>query len=590
MPATTAHRPPAAEPEEPGPDLRAADRLLKQAARRKPRWAPVLALAVLAGTAASLALPATLAGAVDGVLTGRGERACVPCFAALAVLVCSEALTQLADPHATADATALVRGDLLRHITEAGCPPDEYPPGDLVARLTGSAAEAGAAVPSVAYCGAQIALSLGAVAALAVLYPPLALTFLLAAPLSFAVIRRYLRRTTRLVAGYQEGQAAVAARLLGALSGIRTITAAGTVDREIERVLRPVPDLSRRGRELWDSQQRIAWYASLLAPVTQISVLVVAGYAVATGALSPGGLLAALGYSTVGLSYLGTAQSLLALARARAGAARVAAVLARPARIPGTLALPPGGGALELRAIRLTRRGATILDRLDLTVPAGRCVALVGRSGSGKSLLAALAGRLSDPDEGAVLLDGARVDQVRTEDLRAAVVYAFADPALPGESIQDAIALAPWPIPARRVREAARAAHADAFIRRLPDGYLTPLADAPLSGGERQRLGLARAVAHGGRLIILDDATSSLDTVTEAFVARAFDRALRGRTRLVITHRAAVAARADHVAWLDQGRIRAMAPHAELWQDPDYRAVFQSPQDRETPSRTNAHP
>jgi ATP-binding cassette subfamily B protein len=576
MPATTAHRPPATAE---GLDLKAADRLLRQATRRTPRWAPVLVLAVLASTAASLALPATLAGAVDGVLTVRGERACVPCFAALAVLICSEALTQLADPHATADATATLRGDLLRHITEAGCPSDGYAPGDLVARLTGSVAEAGAAVPSVVYSGAQIALSLGAVTALALLYPPLALTFLLTAPVSFTIIRRYLRRTTRLVVGYQEGQAAVAARLLDALGGIRTITASGTVNREIERVLRPVPELSRRGRALWNSQQRIAWYASLLAPVTQIAVLMVAGYAVATGALSPGGLLAALGYSTVGLSYLGTGQSLLALARARAGAARVAEVLAQPVQIPGTRPLPPGGGALEFRSITVTRPGVTVLDRLDLAVPAGTCVALVGRSGSGKSLLAALAGRLSDPDEGAVLLDGVRIDQVRAEELRAAVAYAFADPFFSGESVEDAIALAPWPIPAERVREAARAAQADAFIRRLPAGYLTSLAHAPLSGGERQRLGLARAVAHGGRLIVLDDATSSLDTVTEAVVARAFDRALRGRTRLVVTHRAAVAARADEVAWLDQGRIRAKAPHAELWQDREYRAVFQTPED-----------
>lgn len=575
MHAITARRPAAAASDL---DLKAADRLLRQAARRRPRWVPVLALAVLASTAASLALPATLAGAVDGVLTGQGERTCVPCFAALAVLICSEALTQLADPHATADATALLRGDLLHHIAEAGRPRDGYASGDLVARLSGSAAEAGAAVPSVTYSGAQIALSLGAVTALGLLYPPLALTFLLTTPVSFSVVRHYLRRTTRLVAGYQEGQAAVAARLLDALAGIQTIAASGTVSREIERVLCPVPELSRRGRELWNSQQRIAWYTSLLAPVTQISVLVVAGYAVATGALGPGGLLAALGYSTIGLSYLGTAQSLLALARARAGAARVAAVLAQPVQIPGALPLPPGEGTLEFRSIRVTRSGATVLDQLDLTVPAGTCVALVGRSGSGKSLLAALAGRLSDPDEGAVLLDGTRLDQVRPEDLRAAVAYAFADPSLPGENIEDAIALAPWEIPAQRVREAARAAQADAFIRRLPAGYRTPLARAPLSGGERQRLGLARAVAHGGRLIVLDDATSSLDTVTEAVVARAFDQALRGRTRLVVTHRAAIAARADDVAWLDQGRIRAMAPHAELWQDPDYRAVFQSPE------------
>lgn len=608
----------------PGPDLAAGDRLLRQVARRSPHWPAVLALAVLASTAATLALPAALAGAVDAVLAGRGDSACVPCFTTLAALVGSEALTQLADPHTAAAATALLRTDFLRHSVAGGGDPDRPAPGDLVARLTGNTAEAGTAAASVIYSAAQVALSLGAVIALGVLYPPLALTFLATGPVSFLLVRRYLRRTTRLAVGYQEGQAAVAARLLDALAGIRTIAASGTVEREIERVLRPVPELSRRGRELWHSQRRIAWQTSLLAPATQIPVLAVAGYAVGTGALSAGGLLAALGYSAAGLGFFGTAQSLLALARARAGAARLAAVLDRPAPPPGTRPLPPGGGRLELRGVRVERGGATVLDGVELTVAAGSCVAVVGRSGAGKSLLAALAGRLAEPQAGTVLLDGVPVDQIEPGQLRAAVAYAFADPALYGETIEDALALgtvstpgestrAAVPAarsetvdegdgadgadrtggadmtdpshageqrePTERVRQAAEAVAADAFIRRLPAGYRTPLAQAPLSGGERQRLGLARALAHGGRLIVLDDATSSLDTITEAVVVRAFDQALAGHTRLVVTHRAAVADRADAVAWLDGGRIRALAPHRHLWQDPDYRAVFPAAQE-----------
>ncbi|WP_084316213.1 ABC transporter ATP-binding protein [Actinospica robiniae] len=562
----------------PDRDFAAADRLLRQTARSTPRWPIALALCVLGSTAASLVLPAALAKAVDGALSAQGARACVPCFATLGVLILAEALTQLADPHATADATMFLRGRLLEHIAAIGRLPEWCAPGDLVARLTGSAAEAGAASTSVVYFAAQIVMSAGAVVALGLLYPPLALTFLLTAPACFVLVQRYLRRTTNLVVEYQQGQAAVAARLLDALTGIRTITASGTADREVERVMQPVPALSERGRALWNSQRRIAWSTSLLAPFTQLCVIAVAGYGVGTGALSTGGLVAAIGYTTTGLSFFGTAQTLLALARARAGAARIAAVLAEPVRSPGTRRLPAGLGQLELRAVRVSRAGKAILDKLDLTIPAGACIALVGNSGSGKSLLAAVAGRLTDPDEGSVLLDGAPIDEVRPEELRAAIAYAFTDPALPGETVEDVIALAPQALATQRVHDAARACQADAFIRRLPDGYLTPIAQTPLSGGERQRLGLARAIAHGGRLIILDDATSSLDTITEAVVAKALDSALDGRTRLVVTHRAAVAARADAVAWLDEGRIRAMAPHVELWQDPDYRAVFRPSQ------------
>lgn len=117
-------------------------------------------------------------------------------------------------------------------------------------------------------------------------------------------------------------------------------------------------------------------------------------------------------------------------------------------------------------------------------------------------------------------------------------------------------------------------------MRRLPDGYDTLVADAPRSGGESQRLGLARAFAHGGRLLILDDALSSLDTVTEARIAEALVNGGAGGTRLLVAHRTATAARADAVAWLDGGRVRAVGPHEELWRAAEYRAVFGSGPER----------
>jgi ATP-binding cassette subfamily B protein len=191
-------------------------------------------------------------------------------------------------------------------------------------------------------------------------------------------------------------------------------------------------------------------------------------------------------------------------------------------------------------------------------------VAVVGRSGGGKSLLAALAGRLADPDGGQILLDGVPLASLERGELRNAVGYAFARPALFGATIAEAIG--------GDAERAARSACADPFIRRLPLGYGTPPSEAPMSGGELQRLGLARAFAHPGRVLVLDDATSSLDTVTEVQVGDVLTR--DGRTRLIIAHRVGTAARADLVAWLDGGRVRACAPHHELWPDPDYREVF----------------
>jgi ATP-binding cassette subfamily B protein len=206
-------------------------------------------------------------------------------------------------------------------------------------------------------------------------------------------------------------------------------------------------------------------------------------------------------------------------------------------------------------------------------VPGGATVAVVGPSGAGKSTLAAVSGRLLDPDEGDVTLDGVPLRQLPHDTLRRSIGHAFARPVLVGDTVGSAIALglaAPAP---QRVRAAARAARVDAVVDRLPAGYDTRLADAPLSGGEAQRLGVARALG-AQRLLVLDDATSSLDTVTEYEVGQALIEAADRRTRLVITHRAGTAARADLVAWLDRGRLRGYGPHDVLWHDPGYRALF----------------
>ncbi|GAA2261412.1 hypothetical protein GCM10010104_68600 [Streptomyces indiaensis] len=186
----------------------------------------------------------------------------------------------------------------------------------------------------------------------------------------------------------------------------------------------------------------------------------------------------------------------------------------------------------------------------------------------------AVGARLADPDGGEILLDGVPLRELGHDDLRGAVGYAFARPALLGGTVEQAIGLGlAAPSPAR-VRKAARTARADDFVRRLPYGYGTPVADAPRSGGESQRLGLARAFAHGGRLLILDDALSSLDTVTERHITDALLGDGPGTTRLLVAHRGATAACADAVAWLDGGRVRAVGRHEELWRLPEYRAVF----------------
>jgi ATP-binding cassette subfamily B protein len=207
-----------------------------------------------------------------------------------------------------------------------------------------------------------------------------------------------------------------------------------------------------------------------------------------------------------------------------------------------------------------------------VTLPGGRPIAVVGRSGSGKSTFAALAARLTDPDDGTVRLDGVPLRELSAEVLRREVGVAFERPVLVGATVADAVGIAHDRPGSSAVTDVLRAARADTFVSRLPAGPATALAEAPLSGGETQRLGLARAW-HARRLLVLDDATSSLDTATEAEILRLLTGDVR-RTHLIVAHRAGTAAQCACVVWLDRGRVRAVAPHRRLWNDPEYRAVF----------------
>ncbi|WP_063838260.1 ABC transporter ATP-binding protein [Saccharothrix sp. ST-888] len=575
---------------------RAGDLLLRATLRGSALATSLLLLAILVGTVATVALPATLAAAVDEALAGRTGHATWVFLLTLAVLTAAETGSDLAEPWTAAANTAGLSRRLVRHALALGLPGSRrFGTGDLVARLVAAAPEAGGAAAALGYAAVQTAASVAALVALALIDPAPALVVLAGAPVGLIAVRLFVRRASQAAADYQLAQADLLTRLLDALAGLRTIRAAAGTDREIARILRPLPDLDRAGRALWADQRTVLWRTALLLPVLQIGTLAVAGTEAATGRVTPGELLAAVGYTTLALGFLGSAQSLLAFARARAGAARLAEILDTPAMPPGNRELPDGPGELVFDEATVRIDGATVLDRVSCRVPAGATVALVGPSGSGKSTLAALAGRLIDPDEGRVLLDGVPLTEIRTGRLRRAVTYAPPRPALLGDTLADALAYTDPPAPGPPdVRAAALDAQADAFIRRLPDGYDTPLRGLRLSGGQIQRLGLARAIARGGRLIILDDATSSLDTATEARIDTAIRRALPGRTRLVVAHRAATAAQADLVAWLDAGRLRALAPHRTLREDPGYRALFADscgpPDEPDRPSSTAPGP
>ncbi|MFC4912322.1 ABC transporter ATP-binding protein [Actinomadura gamaensis] len=559
--------------------MTAADRLVARTARDGGFWTAVLSVGALGGAALQLLLPSVVGRAIDGLVSGNATRDGWT-FAAAGVVagiaVC-EVLTAWATGVTGTEAAAGLRRVLLDRVLGAGpAITRRHPEGDLATRTGLNAEELGQAPAALVTSAALLIPTIGGLVALAFIDLWLLGALIAGLAVITLVLRGFLRATTVHAAGYQRTQSDIAARLTDALTGIRTIAAAGTSDLEARRILTPLPTLREHGLRLWRANARAGVQAGLAVPLLEVAVLTVGGWRLASGGLSLGALYAAARYAVLGAGLSGALGQVGQLARSRAAAARVTEILSEPVTRYGTRSLPvSGSGILEFRDVAVSTPDGEGLSGVDFVVPGGAATAVVGRSGSGKSLLAALAGRLLDPDEGTVLLDGVPLPKLSRSALRSAVGYAFERPVLLGETVTDALALGVPRAHEKRVLEAATAARASSFLERMPSGYATALADAPMSGGERQRLGIARALAQGERLLILDDATSSLDTVTEREIGAALTSAADGRTRLLVAHRVATAAEADQVLWLEGGRVRAQGPHHELWRaHSGYRAVF----------------
>lgn len=532
-------------------------------------------LAVVAGlsAAAELALPLVIGRTVDAIVAGGDAgRTLAWALALIGILAVADPVRDLLAGLAPANRTAQLRGRLVRHTLALGARRPEAT-GDVVSRVLTSAAEAGQGGVAVVLAVVAVIPVAGAVAALAYLDPWLVAGYLAGAVAVTGLLRRHVRDTSDAVVRYQRAQADIAARLSDALAGRRTIAAAATVPAEIRRCLHPLPDLSAAGHGTWRVLARSAGQSALAGPMVHLSVVAVGGWLLAGGRLTPGELLAAIQYGALGAGIGGLVAGFSRVARARAGARRVAEVLNHPVPRYGHRRLPRGPGVLTFRDVTLAAGGIPVLTGVTVTLPGGRPIAVVGRSGSGKSTFAALAARLADPDAGLVCMDGVPLTELSEDALRREIGVAFERPALVGATVADAVGLAHDRPDAAAVADVLRAACADTFVSRLPHGAATALAESPLSGGEAQRLGLARAW-HARRLLVLDDATSSLDTATEAEILSLLTGG--GRTHLIVAHRAGTAAQCATVVWLDGGRVRAVAPHRQLWTDPDYRAIFGS--------------
>jgi ATP-binding cassette subfamily B protein len=393
------------------------------------------------------------------------------------------------------------------------------------------------------------------------------------APVPFVVVSaaRFNRLSRPALQEVQQRIAELTAEAEESVSGIRVVKAFAREEHMLERFRRSVARVF--DQNVYSTRLR-AFYSPLLGFLPSLGlavVLIIGGREVINDSMSLGDFTAFYTYLVIltgpmrmlGMS-LGMAQ------RAVASGNRMFEILDREPRIaspPGAPALPAGSGRVEFKGVSLRYDGgAPALEDVDLDVEAGQTVALVGPTGSGKTSLVALIARLYDPSTGSVSIDGADVRSVELESLRRQVAFVADDSFLFSASVAENIAYAKADASTEEIELAARRAQADGFIRRLPEGYDTVIGERgmTLSGGQRQRIAIARSLLADPRILILDDATSSVDATTEAEIKLGLREAMRGRTTFVVAHRLSTISLADEVVVMEGGRIADRGTHEEL--------------------------
>jgi ABC-type multidrug transport system fused ATPase/permease subunit len=431
---------------------------------------------------------------------------------------------------------------------------------------------------------ALVTILLAAVA-MFLLQPELAAISLAPVPFVVLIAYRYGHRSRPAMQEAQQRIAELTADAEENVSGIRVVKAFAQEQRQYDR-------FGRSAQRVFDQQlltTRIqAFYSPLISFLPNLglaAILLFGGREVINGSLSLGAFTAFYAYLLILISPMQSLGYLLGAGqRAAASGARIFQVLDREPEIvspPDAPALSPGPGAVSLCDVGLSFPGTThpSLAGIDLEVPGGQTIAIIGAMGSGKSALMSLLPRLYDVSTGSVSIDGVDVRDVQLGSLRREIAIVNDDPFLFSATVHDNIAYARPEATREEVERAAAAAQADGFIERLPLGYDTRVGERglTLSGGQRQRLAIARAILAAPRILVLDDATSSVDASTEQEIKSALEEVMAGRTTFVIAHRLSTIALADRIVVLEDGRLVADGTHDELLDVSElYREIVQS--------------
>jgi ATP-binding cassette subfamily B protein len=459
---------------------------------------------------------------------------------------------------------------------------DRVGPGELMSRASSDSEHVARMMDSIGHTIGYVLTVFAVAIVLLAIDWKLALIVLLPLPLTslagWSYSRRYHARTERLQESW--GEAATLAE--ETIAGIRVVKGLGAGDPLAAR-------FRARSQAIVDRALDIARLDAVFMPTLEflpllglLAVLWFGGRRVVSGELSLGSFVAFNAYVVMlmwPLRVLG--QRVTTLQKAVGASARISEVLDAEPRLREPrhpVELDGVRGDVTLESVHFGHEGdRPVLDGLDLRVPAGESLALVGATGSGKSTVAGLLARLYDPEAGAVRLDGQDLRELRLADVRRAVALVFDETFLFTDTIRENIRFGRPDAPDEEVETAAALAGAVEFIEELPDGYDTALGERgfSLSGGQRQRIAIARAILADPAVLVLDDATSAVDATKEHEIRASLAQVMEGRTTLVIAHRPATIAMADRVAVLEAGRIVEEGTHAELMRrSPRYRALL----------------
>lgn len=561
--------------------------------RLTPRVRPYLTSLIAAGvvlvvsTAIALAFPLIVRELLDAAfLEGSGELLNLIAIGLLA-LFALQAVLNFAQSYLTASVAERViadlRNDLFAHLLRQ--PPGFFSlrrVGELSSRIASDAAliqnVLRFGIPELARQGIFL---VGALALVTATNPRLTLVTLTAIPIAAGVGWFFGRRVRHLSTGIQDHLASAVARAEQAFTQIRTVQAFTREAWERDRFGVEI------GRTRDEGLKRAVARAALTGAVTFaafgaiVVVLWEGGRLVLAGELSPGTLVAFLLYAVTISGAITSLAGFYGNLNEAAGAARHIFELLDDEPIlvdpPDPIAFAaPVRGTIAYRDVHF-RYGPDlpyVLRGIDLEIEEGETVALVGSSGAGKSTLASLLPRFFDVEHGSVSVDGVDVRAVRLEDLRSVIGIVPQEPMLFAGTVRENLLYGDFDATEADLDEVAAAAHADIFIRDLPDAYDQLIGErgVTLSAGQRQRLAIARVMLRQPRILILDEASSSLDAESERLVQDALDRLMSHCTTLVIAHRLSTVIRADRIVVLDEGVISAVGSHANLL---EHDAVYQ---------------